>query len=57
MWARLSRLFGKEEHETSLDGRVHERKMGAESRCSEVDGGKRWHQVSSPLGAHMDLEQ
>lgn len=40
MWTHLGRLFGKEEHQTSLEGRVSERKMGAVTRGSGVNVGK-----------------
>lgn len=40
MWTHLGRFFGKKEHQTSLEGRVSGRKMGAVTRGSGVDVGK-----------------
>lgn len=49
----------QEEHQTSLDGRVRERKMGAMPRGTGVDAGKMCPKCFRPtvtLGAHTSLE-
>lgn len=48
MWVHLSRLFGKEKHQTSLEGKVPERKTGAVPKGSGVDVAKMCYQVFSP---------
>lgn len=47
-WVHLSRLFGKEEYQTSLEERVPERKTDAVPKGSGVDVAKMCHQVFSP---------